>query len=56
MINEKEKIESDSLYLLIEFQTVIIDGHNVSRNLYIKCIQYCILNYLNCLVVFNYVL
>lgn len=29
MINEKEKIESDSLYLLIEFQTVIIDGHNV---------------------------
>lgn len=36
MINEKEKIESDHLYLLIEFQTVLIAGHTVSFCKYFK--------------------
>lgn len=30
MINEREKLESDHLYLLVEFQTVVSAGHTVS--------------------------
>ena len=60
MINEKEKNQSDYLYLLIEFQTVIIGEHTVSDfiNVFLLFIYYTffssmLLHIMNLMVIKN---
>lgn len=54
MINEKEKTESDYMFLLVEFQSIHIGDHNVSAGIFLlaELIQ---INYLF-FPVFNYLL